>query len=487
MKVLLVDDEKDFVLNLKRFITKLGYDTLVAYDGNEGLSTFYREQPDVIITDISMPGMDGIEFIRQVKSVNDSLVDIIIITGFSNTENTIKALKYGVRDFFTKPADIRALATVLKCCDDDLRQRKIEKKEDRNVGKAPTPLIERTTALPEVLHLHVFSESMRAVLEKANLFAQDPSLPILIRGETGTGKELIAQTIAKRHGANKPFIAINCSALPEQLIEAELFGYEKGAFTGASPTGRKGVFEQAGDGTVFLDEIGTMDHHLQSKLLRVLEQKVFTRVGGNTLFSLSSRILTATNLNLESAVASGHFRSDLLYRINAGMIIIPPLRERKEDIIPLAYEFCRRFASEQGITFMGISKEGEKIFEEYPWPGNVRELKNSMRLLALVTRGRRAELDDIKSLSLSFSEWLSPSHKTRKDTVENKETIALPPQNFNLEQFNLRVIKSALLMHGGNISKTAQYLGMTRRQLQHKVKKHALKLYDTGFVPPVLK
>jgi len=480
MKVLLIDDEKDFITNLQGFIAKLGYETVVAYDGNEGLNAFYREKPDVIITDIRMPGMDGIEFIRRVKSIAASEVDIIIITGFSNAENTIRALKYGVRDFFTKPPDIRELASLLMHCDDDLRQRNKQatRRADAGGGSAAASPDKDAVLLGEMPALHVFSESMRALLEKATLYAQDPALPILIRGETGTGKELIAQFIARRHGLNKPFIAINCAALPEQLIEAELFGYEKGAFTGASPSGYKGVFERARDGTVFLDEIGTMDLHLQSKLLRVLEQKVFMRVGGTAVHHLSSRVLAATNSNLEDAVADGEFRSDLLYRINAGMIEIPALRDRREEIVPLAYEFGRLFAREQDTVFSGISPQGEALLEQYPWPGNVRELKNSMRLLTLVARGRVAGSEDIKSLSASLGTFFQqgvPEEAGPGNGGRTDEDLALPPRGFNLEQFNLRVIKSALAMHGGNISKTALYLGLTRRQLQHKVKKNMLK------------
>ncbi|MDE8729985.1 sigma-54 factor interaction domain-containing protein [Desulfovibrio desulfuricans] len=211
-------------------------------------------------------------------------------------------------DFFTKPPDIRELAALLNRCEAELRLRTGTKD-----GHQAEALL---TKPHDPSNMHVFSDAMRAVVEKAALFARDPALPILICGETGTGKEVVAQYIAWLHGPEKPFIAVNCSALPEQLIEAELFGYEKGAFTGASAAGYKGVFERAGDGTVFLDEIGTMDMHLQSKLLRVLEQKSFMRVGGSVVHALSSRILAATNANLENAVAGGHFRRDLLYVVD---------------------------------------------------------------------------------------------------------------------------------------------------------------------------
>lgn len=477
MKILLIDDEKDFVSSLEKFIIQLGYETSVCYSGQEALDVFYREAPDIIITDIQMPRMDGIEFIRRVKQVIGHHIDIIVVTGFSNTENTIKALKYGVRDFFTKPLDISELAALLRRCEEEILSRNKENRTEKSAPKACMPAVNSCQVSEEPLQLYVFSDIMRATLEKASLYAQDRSLPILICGETGTGKEMLARHIARHHGMGKPFIAINCSALPEQLIEAELFGYEKGAFTGASPSGRSGIFELAQDGTVFLDEIGTMDLHLQSKLLRVLEEKVFTRIGGHTLFSVRSRILTATNSDLELEVAKGRFRRDLLYRINAGVITIPPLRERKDDIIPLVYAFGRHFAQESNTCFPGVSKEGEDLLRQFSWPGNVRQLRNTVRLLCLVARGRQATLADVESLSPAFSKLESiPMHE--QEPLDGVGTESLPERGFNLEQFTMRIIKSALQLNGNNISKTARYLGLTRRQMQHRLK----RIFPNGVV-----
>ncbi|MCD7984420.1 MAG: sigma-54 dependent transcriptional regulator [Desulfovibrio sp.] len=471
MKILLIDDEKDFVSSLEKFIIQLGYETSVCYSGQEALDVFYREAPDIIITDIQMPRMDGIEFIRRIKQVIGHHIDIIVVTGFSNTENTIKALKYGVRDFFTKPLDISELAAVLQRCNEEILNRNNDKcRTEKSAPSSAMPAVNSCQVSEEPLPLYVFSDIMRSTLEKASLYAQDRSLPILICGETGTGKEMLARYIARRHGMGKPFIAINCSALPEQLIEAELFGYEKGAFTGASPSGRSGIFELAQDGTVFLDEIGTMDLHLQAKLLRVLEEKVFTRIGGNALLPVRSRILTATNSDLELEVAKGRFRRDLLYRINAGVITIPPLRERKGDIVPLVYAFGRQFAQESNYCFLGVSKEGEALLRQYSWPGNVRQLRNTVRLLCLVARGRQASLADVESLSSAFSN-LENIPVREQEMLNGLGTESLPERGFNLEQFTMRIIKSALQLNGNNISKTARYLGLTRRQMQHRLKR----------------
>ena len=473
MKILLIDDEQDFVKNLEKFLRKLGHQTDIAHDGQSALDLFHRSPADIIITDIRMPGMDGIEFIRRVKEVMRQHVDIIVITGFSTPENTIKALKYGVRDFFTKPIEIRDLAALLLRCEDDLHKRNKTKSLADPICKKPVPGIGNEKELCGTGQdiLHVYSDAMRNTLEKATLYALDPTLPILICGETGTGKELLAQYIAHRHGADKPFIAINCAALPEHLIEAELFGYEKGAFTGAAPTGRKGIFELARDGTIFLDEIGEMHLSLQSKFLRVLDQKIFTRVGGHANFALSARILTATNRKLETAAAEGMFRSDLLYRINAATITIPPLRERRDDILPLAYELGRGFAKNHGFIFSGLSPEVEQYFLNYPWPGNVRQLKNTMRLLVLVARGRKAEMDDLEFPACSLKNFSGPEEQDKDGKLLELSRFSLPEERFNLESFTLRIVREALEKHEGNITQTAKYLNMSRRQLQGKLKK----------------
>ncbi len=472
MKILLIDDEQDFVKNLEKFLKKLGHETLVAHDGQKALDVFRKEPPDIIITDIRMPGMDGIEFIRRVKEVMRRHVDIIVITGYSTPENTIKALKYGVRDFFTKPVDIRELAAVLLRCEDDLHARSKANALTAHFCKKPVAGPgDADSGNAGQNPLLVYSDVMRDTLEKATLYAHDPTLTILICGETGTGKELLAQYIAQRHGADKPFIAVNCAALPEPLIEAELFGYEKGAFTGASPSGRKGIFELAKNGTIFLDEIGEMSLPMQSKLLRVLDQKVFSRVGGHTHYRLSARILTATNRQLELAAAGGGFRSDLLYRINAGTIVIPPLRERRDDILPLAYEFGRCFAQSHNGVFSGLSEAVERFFLKYPWPGNIRQLKNTMRLLALIARGRKAEMGDIQLPSAPVAGLPAPGVMGGGAAVYDSGSVTLPEQPFDLENLTLRIIKSALIMHESNITRTARYLGMSRRQLQGKIKK----------------
>jgi DNA-binding NtrC family response regulator len=473
MKILLIDDEQDFVKNLEKFLRKLGHETVIAHDGQSALDLFHRSPVDIIITDIRMPGLDGIEFIRRVKDVMRQHIDIIVITGFSTPENTIKALKYGVRDFFTKPIEIRDLATLLLRCEEDLNKRKKTKPGVNPVWKKSCLAGDTESGFPIAGQdtLHVYSDVMRNTLEKATLYALDPTLPILICGETGTGKELLAQYIAHRHGANKPFIAINCAALPEHLIEAELFGYEKGAFTGASPGGRKGIFELAQDGTIFLDEIGEMNLSLQSKFLRVLDQKTFTRLGGHTNYALYARILTATNRELETAAARGLFRSDLLYRINAGIITIPPLRERRDDILPLAYEFGRVFAENNGFIFSGLSRDVERHFIAYGWPGNVRQLKNAMRLLVLVARGRKAEMNDLQLPVSSLRNFDDVTDFDGETEKFDPARFSLPESRFNLEAFSWRVMHAALEKHKGNITRTAQYLCMSRRQLQGRLKK----------------
>jgi DNA-binding NtrC family response regulator len=367
LAILLVDDEQDVQVSLSRFMTKLGHRVECASDAALALARFHADHFDVVISDIRMPGMDGLELLSRLKRVQASPVDVIVITGHGDMDNAISALKFGAFDYLRKPIDVRELAVTLERIAElkrlrnnyrqlktEFRQR-VEEKTQAIRGEAERL---RQAYLQEVGlgELRVFSGVMRAVLDLAQKYAEDPTLPVLITGESGTGKELIARYLHYSQALDplRPFVALNCGAISPQLFEGEFFGHEAGAYTGATASGQKGKLEAAHGGTIFLDEIGEMPPGLQVKLLRVLEDSRFYRVGGTREVSISVRVISATNQDLAAATEAGRFRTDLYYRVNAGAIRIPPLRERREEIIPFALHFATRAAKRRGRDFGGM-------------------------------------------------------------------------------------------------------------------------------------
>jgi len=481
VKILLVDDEPDVRRSLINFLQKLGHHVTGAVDGQEGLKIFHSDEYDVVITDIRMPGMDGIELLRRIKSVERSAVSVIVITGHGDMENAVKALKYGAYDYLQKPINVRELAITLERAEEyaTLRKNYAQLKEEfRQRLERETHVFRGEAERLREAYLNelglgeigIYSDAMRHVISLAEKYSLDRSISVLIHGETGTGKELVARYVHYYGDGNKlsPFVAINCGAITEELFEAELFGHEPGAYTGATRTGRMGKMEAAHGGTLFLDEIGEMPPSIQVKLLRVLEEKRFYRVGGLKEIPVDIRIVSATNRDLKKDVAEGRFRRDLFYRINMGVIRIPPLRERREDILPLALRFVRRASSRRGKRFGSFTKSGEQYLLSYSWPGNVRQLKNAMERLALL-----GPWDRVDDHALSFVEEMdgTPDLLESPKPVLGRDDFDLPGDHLDLEELNRTIIRKALNKHRGNQTRTAQYLRISRRVLQTRLKR----------------
>jgi DNA-binding NtrC family response regulator len=480
-----VDDEPDVRKSLSKFLGKLGYTVLCATDGMEGLKVFHEKNINLLITDIRMPGMSGLELLRRIKVVEGSPVDVIVITGHGDMDNAITALKYGAFDYLQKPINVRELAITIDRSKEyaALRTRYIRLKNEFDERlESETSAIKgeaqqlRKAYLQEIGldELCVYSDAMNQVVRQAEKYSTDRLISVLIEGESGTGKELIARYIHHYAQENSllPFVAINCGALPQELFESELFGHEPGAFTGATRSGQAGKLEAASGGTVFFDEIGEMPPSLQVKLLRVIEDKKVYRLGGVNEIPLDVRFIFSTNKNLNLAVSEKHFRLDLFYRISMGKINIPPLRERKDDILPLAHRFVCRALLRRGKQFDGFTKDAEEFLIHFSWPGNVRQLKNAIEQLALMKTNDRIDVED-----LSFIQDLTSSNDTAqtRQFILGDDGFDLPDAGLNLEALNERIIRQSLEKNKGNQTITAKYLGISRRALQGRLKKMGIK------------
>ncbi|MFW6054537.1 MAG: sigma-54-dependent transcriptional regulator [Thermodesulfobacteriota bacterium] len=482
MNILLIDDEADVRTSLSHFLGKLGHAVSPVPDGPQGLKVFHNHDFDAVITDIRMPGLDGIELLRRLKEIEQSPVDVIVITGHGDMENAIKALKYGAFDYLCKPINVRELAITLERSAKyaALRKNYLQLKqefESRLEQKTTAVRMEadhlRTAYLKEIGldEPYIYSEGMRQVMDQSERFSTDRSVPVLIQGKSGTGKELVARYIHHYAQGSKilPFVAINCGAISRELIEAELFGHEPGAFTGASPRGKIGKIEAASGGTLFLDEIGEMPLEAQTKLLRVLENRVICRVGGVKEIPVDVRFISATNKELSTEIEEGRFRLDLYYRINLGKISIPSLSERQEDILPLATRFISRAFKRKGRYFGEFTPDAEELLLCSQWPGNVRELKNLMERVALLSPYDVIDSECLRSV------WESaPQAPQNKSPASLDTDFHLPAKGLDLEDLNARITTKALSMHHGNQTRTAKYLGISRRVLQGRIKKFGI-------------
>jgi DNA-binding NtrC family response regulator len=481
LNILLVEDESDVRKSLSGFLTKLGHSVAGAGDGMDGLQKFHAGSFDLVITDVRMPKMDGLELTRRIKQIERSSVDVIIITGHGDMDSAIKALKYGAYDYLQKPINVRELAITI---DRSLQYRNLRSNYDRLKeefrervdfetrefrGEAERL---RNAYLQEVglSDVRIYSEAMRRVINLAEKYSADRSVPVLIEGETGTGKELIARFLHhfRQVGPPAPFVAVNCGAVPRELFEDEMFGHERGAYTGATIGGRMGKIELATGGTLFLDEIGEMPLDAQVDLLRVLEERKFYRLGGVKEVPVDVRFISATNKDLLEEVKAGRFRQDLFYRINIGVIGIPPLRERKEDILPLALRFINRAAARHGRKFGRFTRPAEEFLNSLPWPGNVRQLKNAMERLALLGPWDQVDAADLLFIRDSAS---SDGALLQASPVLGRDEFSLPEEALDLEKLDRAIITRALQKNKGNQTLTAQYLRISRRVLQGKLKR----------------
>ncbi|WP_298437030.1 sigma-54 dependent transcriptional regulator [Geobacter sp.] len=442
-RILLVEDDETFRAFLQTILEDDGHEVRTAGDGTRGLRLLRSETFDLVISDLKMPGKSGLELFRETRN-DPAPPRFIFLTAFGKVEEAVAAMKEGAVDFLTKPlADPDTLLVLVhRVIESQGTAREYRSlKEAEAAGLPPEELVFAGRAMNEVRQL---------VHDVAATTAT-----VLIYGESGTGKELVARTVHLLSQRGKAgFIPLNCAAIPEHLLESELFGHEKGAFTGAVQA-RQGKFELARGGTIFLDEIGEMPLALQAKLLRVLQERVFERVGGNREIRADVRVVAATNRNLQEEVAQRRFREDLYYRLNVFPIHLPPLRERRDAIPPLADFFLTRFSHHLGKEPRGIDAGARRALEEYPWPGNVRELQNVMERAIILATGL-IRLDHL------------PAELGRREGREQRQSRDV------LKATERELIIKALQKHGGNRRLTAEELGMSRRTLQYKLKEHGL-------------
>jgi DNA-binding NtrC family response regulator len=450
LNILVVEDGQSQREILRDFLREEGFPVSEAENGEGALAKLREDHFDLVLTDYKMPGMDGMALLQAAKQLNPE-VDVVMMTAFGTVETAVSAMKAGASDYISKPIDLDELILLIDRISGRrtiVRENKMLRKELRGKEVTPDQIIFRSVAMEAVINL-----SGRVAQSRAT---------VLIQGESGTGKELIARLIHDLSSrSEKPMTIVNCAALPENLLESELFGHEKGAFTGASGI-RLGRFEEADGGTLFLDEIGELTNTVQVKLLRFLQEKEFQRIGGNRTFHSDVRVISATNRDLENRMKEDLFREDLFYRLNVVDITIPPVRDRKEDLGPLMDHFLKQFSAENNRKIKGVSSKARDLLMKYDYPGNVRELENILERAVVIARG-----DYIETADLPFKEGgVGQAGRENWNRGTLKESVA------NLEQ---EMVRNAMVETGNHQTRAAHILGISERMLRYKLKKHGLK------------
>ncbi len=448
--ILIVDDESSILKSLNGILTDEGFEVIGAKTGEEALEKIEADSPDLVLLDIWMPGMDGIETLVKIKESQPGL-QVIMMSGHGNVETAVKATKLGAYDFIEKPLSLdKVLLSIKNALDYHRLEEEVRLFKEREKSKYTI-----------IGH----SKPIKDLKEQIRIVAPTDAW-VLIFGENGTGKELVAHTIhmlSKRH--NKPMVEVNCAAIPEELIESELFGHEKGAFTGAT-TMRRGKFDQAHNGTIFLDEIGDMSLKAQAKTLRILQEQTFERVGGTKLIKVNVRVLAATNKDLEQEIEKGTFREDLYFRLNVIPIIVPSLREHTEDIPELIKNFVHKFSLSSNIEPKEFSPDAIAMLQQYNWPGNVRELKNLVERLMIMTQGTVIHAEDLP--------YPVNNHPKNRNNLQ----YAIRSLSFKeaKNEFEKIFIETKLQELNGNISKTAEAIGIERSNLHKKIKAYHIEI-----------
>ena len=450
--ILVIDDEAAQRDILTGYLKKKGYQIFAASSGKEGIEITKNEPVDIILSDFKMPELNGIEVLEQVKKMNPE-ISFVIVTAYGTVENAVKAMRLGAFDYISKPVDLDELDLMI--------ERIIEHKNLKSENQLLKTQLQEKYKISSIVSQ---SQKMEEVINVAARVAESKAT-VLITGENGTGKEVLAKAIHYMSSRKeKPFIAVNVPALTETLLESELFGHDKGAFTGADKM-KKGRFEIANGGTLFLDEVGDIPQSIQVKLLRVLQEHQFERVGGTEKIEVDVRIIAATNKELEQKIKDGTFREDLYYRLNVVSIKIPPLRERKEDILPMIESFIEKYCKENNKEKLEVSKEVVDTLMKYNYPGNVRELENIIERAVVLTRAHSKviTLNDIPMNIKGFKEEKSIGSLDEGTLTEQVEAL------------EKQLIFDALQQSGGNQTKAGKLLGLTERNLRYKLKKYNIK------------
>ena len=463
-KILLVEDDSAIVTTLRRVLAGEGYEVAIEQTGDAGLARAQAEDFDVVLTDLRLPGLNGLELVRQLHAARPRL-PILMMTAHGTTGTAIEATQSGAYEYFLKPFEIPELLALV------------------GQAVAASRLMSEPVQIGEAGHSRDAivgnSRAMQSIYKEIGRVASKP-VGVLIRGETGTGKELIARAIYQHSDrANAPFVAINCAAIPETLLESELFGHERGAFTGAE-TRRIGRFEQADHGTIFLDEIGDMTPGTQVKLMRVLQEKCLQRLGGKETIPVDVRVIAATHRDLETAIRQNHFREDLYYRISVVVLNLPPLRERKEDIPELVRFFLRKYATEFSVENPSIHPNAVEYLQAQPWPGNVRELENVTRKMLLLSQSYTISLEHVRT---ALSKIVPPAGSGEKSLQAYANELISAAHRGELADAHARllataehaIITRAIELAQGNQAKAARWLGISRLTLRAKLIQFGLR------------
>lgn len=455
-KILIIDDDDLVSASLKKVLTKLNYNVETCLQAAEAERIVTDFQPDIILLDIYLTTHNGIDVLKNLKKKFAS-IPVIMITGYADVKIAVTAIKSGAFDFLLKPIDLEQLKFVLDKAVENLKLKS-------EVTKLHS-LMEENELTKDFFGK---STKIQRIVSSVEKLAKSGDTTMLLEGESGTGKEVFAKFIHQQSPRVKaPFITINCATIPKDLAESELFGHEKGAFTGASAKTKLGKFELADGGTILLDEIGELSLDLQVKLLRVLQERKFYRLGGEKEVSVNVRVLAATNRNLEEEVSRGAFREDLYYRLNVAKIIIPPLRERKEDIVFIAYSFLNEFAQKFGKNIQGIDSTGLEILKTYNWKGNIRELRNVMERVMLL-----AEEEELTDAHFAFL----MDNKDAVEADEDKFILQVPPKGVKIDVVLKALILKTLKITNGNQVKAAKVLGLSRSKLRYRMEQLGIEV-----------
>ncbi len=457
-KILVVDDEKLIRKSLKVALEEEGFGVYVAETGAEGLSIAKKESIDLVLLDIRLPDINGIDVLKMLKDMDNDLM-VVMMTGYGTIDNAVLAMKSGAFDYINKPFKTKNVTSLIKLAI-----------KTQNLQRDVKRFIEKDRIFYGLDKIIGRSDAIHQILDMIKKIARIDSATVLIEGESGTGKELVAKAIHYNSSrCNGPFVEINCAAIPSTLLESELFGYERGAFTDAKKA-KKGLAEQANGGTLFLDEIGDMDAAMQAKILSVLQERKFRRLGGDKVVEINVRIITATNHDLRDEVRKKNFREDLFYRLNVVHVSLPPLRGRKEDIIPLTKYFINEFNELFNKRVRGVSSDAMDLLMRYSWPGNVRELRNIIERIMIIDNPEIIGCEHIPVEIASGHDNLS-----EKSGLNHVANFEIPDEGIDIKEltssFQVMLVRKALQKSGGKKEKAAKLLNIDRFSLRYLINK----------------